>query len=84
MLWATPVQVGLAIYFMFEELGRSAFIGVLVIAIVVPVQALMGKRYRCVLSVDRGCGRCGNDHALNAVLTCRTWLPNPQYFCSSD
>jgi hypothetical protein len=47
MLWATPVQVGLAIYFMFEELGRSALVGVLVIAIVVPMQGLMGKQYRC-------------------------------------
>ncbi|VEN38053.1 unnamed protein product, partial [Callosobruchus maculatus] len=43
-LWIAPLQACCIVYFLSKEVGRSAFIGILSIAVVLPIQVCFGIR----------------------------------------
>ena len=49
MLWSSPFQITLSIYFMYDELGYSIFLGVGVLLLAVPLNVVVGnimKKYQ--------------------------------------
>ena len=48
MVWSMPLQIVLAIYFLYHELGPSVFGGVVVLVLLVPFNTFMGKKSQAV------------------------------------
>ena len=48
MVWSMPLQIILAIYFLYHELGPSVFGGVAILVLLVPFNTFMGKKSKAV------------------------------------
>ena len=40
-LWASPLQIVLAVYFLYDTMGPSVFAGVAVMVLLIPVNAIL-------------------------------------------
>jgi ATP-binding cassette subfamily C (CFTR/MRP) protein 1 len=47
-VWSMPLQIVLAIYFLYQELGLSIFGGVFILILLIPFNTYMGKRSQSV------------------------------------
>ena len=47
-VWSMPLQIILAIYFLYQELGLSVFGGVFILVLLIPFNAYMGKKSQSV------------------------------------
>ena len=47
-LWSMPLQIILAIYFLYQELGLSVFGGVFILILLIPFHTFMGKKSQTV------------------------------------
>jgi len=47
-IWSMPLQIILAIYFLYHEIGPSVFCGVIVLVLLVPFNTFMGKKSQAV------------------------------------
>jgi len=48
MVWSMPLQIILAVYFLYQELGPSIFGGVAILVLLVPFNTFMGKKSQSV------------------------------------
>ena len=46
MLWSSPFQIVIALGFLYKLLGLSIFVGVLIILLLIPINALISRRIR--------------------------------------
>lgn len=44
LLWSTPLQIALAIYFLWQELGPSALAGLAVLVLMIPLNTLLATK----------------------------------------
>lgn len=49
MIWSGPIQIGLALYFLWQELGPSILSGIVVMIVLIPVNAIVGKRIGAIM-----------------------------------
>ena len=47
-LWATPLQVGIAFYFLYEEIGAAVFAGLFVMAVIIPLDTVVSRNIKKV------------------------------------
>lgn len=51
VLWSSPLQIGLAVYFLWQELGPSVLAGVGILILLVPINAyisMKSKNYQVI------------------------------------
>lgn len=46
MIWSAPLQIALALYFLWDELGASVLAGLLVMIILIPVNAVIANKVK--------------------------------------
>ncbi|CAG5076674.1 Oidioi.mRNA.OKI2018_I69.PAR.g8517.t2.cds [Oikopleura dioica] len=44
MIWSGPLQIGLSLYFLWQELGAAIFSGIAVMILLIPANAFVGKK----------------------------------------
>ncbi|CBY39902.1 unnamed protein product, partial [Oikopleura dioica] len=44
MIWSGPMQIGLSLYFLWQELGPAIFPGIAVMILLIPANAMVGKK----------------------------------------
>ncbi|XP_043228721.1 multidrug resistance-associated protein 1-like [Amphibalanus amphitrite] len=45
MIWSAPYQIGLAVYFLYQELGASVFVGIAIMVVLMPLQLYTSRLY---------------------------------------
>ncbi len=43
MFWSAPLIIGVAMYFLWKELGPAAFVGLGILLILIPINVLLGQ-----------------------------------------
>ena len=46
MIWASPLQIALAIYFLWQILGPSALAGLGVLVVMIPINAVVSQKMK--------------------------------------
>lgn len=46
MIWSAPLQIGLALYFLWQQLGPSVLAGLAVMIILIPVNGVIASRIK--------------------------------------
>ena len=46
MIWASPLQIALAIYFLWQILGPSALAGLAVMVVMIPINAVVSQKMK--------------------------------------
>ena len=49
MAWSGPFQIGLALYFLWKELGPSILTGIAIMIVLIPINAYVGKKIGAIM-----------------------------------
>jgi ATP-binding cassette subfamily C (CFTR/MRP) protein 1 len=49
MVWSGPIQIGLSLYFLWQELGPSILTGIVVMIVLIPINAFVGKKIGTIM-----------------------------------
>lgn len=51
MLWSSPIQIGIALYLLYQQLGTSSFAGVGVMILLIVLNGFTGQRFKTITGI---------------------------------